>query len=114
MKRQAMVFAGLLACAGSANATVLYTQPWDGTSNLYASQNDTGGSGYGNFATVYDSFTLSSRSDVEDLHWTGGYFSRSTPPTVTAWTVNFYANAAARRAARCPRNISRTTATRRL
>jgi hypothetical protein len=82
-----------------------------GTSNLYASQNDTGSSGYGNFATVYDSFTLSSRSDVEDLHWTGGYFSGSPPPTVTAWTVNFYANAAGAPAACCPRNTSPTTPT---
>jgi PEP-CTERM motif len=91
MKLQTLVFAGLLVCAGSANAGVLYSQPWDGGSNLLASQNDTTG-GNGNFATVYDQFTLSSASDVEDLEWTGGYFNPPNQGPITAWTITFYAN----------------------
>ena len=91
MKLQAMVFAGLLACAGSANAATLFSQPYDGGSNLIASQNDTSG-GQGNFATTYDHFTLSVHSDVEDVEWTGGYFNPPNQGQITAWTVNFYAN----------------------
>jgi hypothetical protein len=91
MKLHAIVFAGLLACAGSANAAVLYSQPWDGGPNLVASQNDTTG-GFGAYATVYDQFTLSSTSDVEDLEWTGGYFNPPIQGQITAWTITFYAN----------------------
>jgi hypothetical protein len=92
MKMHALLIGGMLAYAGAANAGTLYSQPWDGGSNLFASQNDTP-SGIGNFATAYDNFTLSSTSDVEDVEWTGGYFnppeagklqrgrSRSTPTT---------------------------------
>lgn len=54
---------------------------WDGGSNLYASQNDTV-SGFGNFATVYQQFTLPKGPalwDVESFHWVGGYFNPSRP-----------------------------------
>jgi len=91
MKMHALLIGGMLAYAGAANAGTLYSQPWDGGSNSFASQNDTPG-GIGNFATAYDNFTLSSTSDVEDVEWTGGYFNPPESGPITAWTITFYAN----------------------
>ena len=68
----------------------LYCQPWDGGSNLFASQNDT--ISFGNFATVYDNFTLSSSEDIESLHWVGGYFNPPQQGPITAWTATFWTN----------------------
>ncbi len=73
----------------------IFCQPWDGTGNLFASQNDT--NGFGNFATVYDTFTLPggpSAWDVESFHFIGGYFNGATPPFVAAFTLEFYQDAA--------------------
>jgi hypothetical protein len=70
--------------------------PWDGGSNLYGSQNDTV-SGFGNFATVYQQFTLPKGPalwDVESFHWVGGYFNPSVQAPITAWTLTFYNDAA--------------------
>jgi PEP-CTERM motif len=72
----------------------IYCQPWDGTGNLVASQNDTNAGGFGNFATVYDNFTLKKTWDVESFHFVGGYFNVGPPPFVTAFTLNFYNDAA--------------------
>ncbi len=72
----------------------LYCQAWDGSGNLFASQNDTVG-GFGNFATVYDQFTLAKGNslwDVESFHFVGGYFNIGPPPFVTALTLELYAN----------------------
>jgi hypothetical protein len=91
MKMHALLIGGMLAYTGAANAGTLYSQPWDGSSNSFASQNDTMG-GIGNFATVYDNFTLPSTSDVEDVEWTGGYFNPPESGPITAWTITFYAN----------------------
>ncbi len=89
----AALFALATAVSGFAQAPCgvanqITCQPWDGGSNLYASQNDT--NGFGNFATTYQQFTLTSSWDVESFHWVGGYFNPPTPGTITAWTVNFY------------------------
>ncbi|MGA3318240.1 MAG: PEP-CTERM sorting domain-containing protein [Candidatus Korobacteraceae bacterium] len=70
----------------------IYCQPWDGGSNLSASQNDTNPGGHGNFATVYDTFTLSQTWDVESFHWVGGYFNPPAQGPITAWTLTFYNN----------------------
>ncbi len=43
---------------------------------LFASQNDNV-NGFGNFATTYDTFTLSKTWDVESFHFVGGYFKPS-------------------------------------
>lgn len=67
-------------------------QPWDGGSNLFASQNDTV-SGFGNFATTYDQFTLTQTWDVESFHWVGGYFNPPNQGPITDWTLTFYDNA---------------------
>lgn len=67
----------------------IYCQPWDGGSTLIASQNDT--NGLGNFATTYDNFTLTAKSDVESFHWYGGYFN-GTQSAIDSWTLTFYTN----------------------
>lgn len=69
-------------------ANQIYCQPWDGGSNLFASQNDT--NGFGNFATVYDNFTFTQTWDVESFHWVGGYFNPPNQGPITAWTLTFY------------------------
>jgi hypothetical protein len=75
-------------------ANQLACQPWDGGSNLFASQNDTNGGG--NFATSYQQFTLAkgaSYYDVESFHWVGGYFNPPAQGPITAWTLNLYNDA---------------------
>jgi hypothetical protein len=73
----------------------LYCQGYDGSGNLFGSQNDTNTNGLGNFATVYDQFTLASGPtfyDVESFHFVGGYFNPGAPPFVTAFTLGLYLN----------------------
>ena len=84
--------ASALLAAGSlpAAAAVLWNQPYDGLGNLYASQNDTNGGGFGNFATVYDNFTLTASSNITQIDWTGGYFSPGTQGPITQFTIQFY------------------------
>jgi hypothetical protein len=81
---------GQLPC-GVANQ--ITCQPWDGGSNLFGSQNDT--NGLGNFATVYQQFTLAkgtSYYDVESFHWVGGYFNPGNQGPITAWTLTLYSD----------------------
>jgi len=66
MGRLSYLFIAAMAIAllflGSALAfadVILYMQPPTFDGNFYASQNDVGG--FGNFATVYDNFTIYSR-----------------------------------------------------
>jgi PEP-CTERM motif len=80
-----------LAWASSAQAAVVYSQPWDGGSNLIASQNDTTG-GNGNFATTFDNFNLSSSSLITDVAFTGGYFNPPSQGTITAFTLKVYSD----------------------
>lgn len=75
----------------SAQAAVLYNQTWDGAASMSASQNDTTG-GNGNFATVFDNFTLGSTSTITSVAFTGGYFNPASPGTITAFTLNFYSD----------------------
>jgi hypothetical protein len=85
------VWAGITIVPASAGDVTLYAQPPGGSGNLYASQNDTKSGGYGNFATVYDDFTLASTSSINMVKWTGGYYN-SGPGTITGFTVDFWAN----------------------
>lgn len=71
-----------------ASAGVVYDQPWDGGSNLFASQNDT--NGFGNYATVYDNFTLGSTTFLGRVTWVGGYFNPPEPGSITGWTVQIW------------------------
>src|ERR1700747_1529724 len=79
-----------LATLSNAGSVVLYDQPFDGTGNAYASQNDT--NTFGNFATVYDNFALGGNSNINNVMFTGEYFNPPTQGPITAWTVSFYAN----------------------
>jgi PEP-CTERM motif len=83
--------AALLLAAAPARASQLYTQPFDMTGNAYSSQNDTTG-GNGNFATVYDDFTLGSSATINNVQWVGEFFNPVEEGDITAFTVNFYAN----------------------
>jgi hypothetical protein len=90
----AVAFALTMSVAAFAQAPcnfpgLIYCQPWDGGGNLFASQNDTV-SGFGNFATVYDNFTLKQGCDIRSFHWVGGYFNPPNQGPITAWTLTFY------------------------
>jgi hypothetical protein len=82
---------GLLAACSAHAADVLYDQPFDGTGNNYGSQNDTTG-GFGNFATVYDNFTLAGGGAIGGVSWVGDYFNPPTQGPITAFSINFYAD----------------------
>lgn len=71
-------------------AAVLYSQPYDGSTSAYASQNDTTG-GNGNFATAYDNFTLATSANITGVQWTGGYFGGS-PASISDFTIQLWAD----------------------
>jgi hypothetical protein len=73
-------------------AADVYTQPYDGIGNLFASQNDTSSGGYGVFATTYDNFTLATTMNITGATWVGGYFNPATTGTITAYTLQIYAD----------------------
>ena len=93
----AAVFVFFASVAGFAQlpcgvANQIVCQPWDGGSNLFASQNDTI-NGFGNFATTYQQFTLPNTYpdwSLESFHWVGGYFNPANQAPITAWTLTFY------------------------
>jgi hypothetical protein len=81
-----------LVFSAPAFATTLYTQSFDQTGALYASQNDVGG--LGNFASTYDDFTVNNANyTINEIQWTGGYFNGS-PGSITGWTINIYLDSA--------------------
>jgi hypothetical protein len=86
----ALVLASTISAGAS--AATLYDQPYDGSGALVASQNDTGSGNNGNFATVYDNFTLAGGGNITGLNFTGGYFNPGPPGTITAFTVKVYAD----------------------
>ena len=82
-----------LALAGGAQAATLYTQAALPNGGASASQNDTGANG--NFATVFDDFTLSATSNITGLNFTGQFFNPNTSVgPISGFTVNFYSDAA--------------------
>ena len=83
----------LVSVPAFASEVLVYAQNPDFLA-LYASQNDTSVGGFGSFATTYDNFTLGSATAVNAVEWIGGYFNPQSPGTITAWTVNFYADVA--------------------
>jgi hypothetical protein len=72
---------------------VLYSQLPSNSDYSYASQNDTVG-GFGNFATVYDNFTLAADATVTGVDWRGLFFNPNQHANITAFTINFWADAA--------------------
>ena len=73
----------LALCGISAHATVVYNQP-SLAQAPWASQNDPGGSG--NFATVYDDFTLAADATVVQVDWWGAYFNPGVQGPITQFT----------------------------
>ena len=69
-------------------ANEIYCQGQDFSGALYASQNDPGG--FGNFAAVFDTFTLTQSWNLQSFHWVGGYFNPGPPGNITTWTLSFY------------------------
>ncbi|MBA2919554.1 PEPxxWA-CTERM sorting domain-containing protein [Sphingomonas sp. MAH-20] len=88
---KAVTLSSAMTLSAATSAATLYDQPYDGSGALIASQNDTGG-GNGNFATVYDNFTLGGASTVTGVSFTGGYFNPPTVGNITSFTLNFYAD----------------------
>jgi PEP-CTERM motif len=96
----AVVFAVATSVAGFAVPCGVANQitclDWDGSGNLYSSQNDT--NGFFNFATVYQQFTLGTPPqwntwDVESFHFVGGYFNPSIQAPIAGFTLTFYDSA---------------------
>lgn len=70
-------------------AGVLYSQPTNFLGGYY-SQNDTSG-GLGNYATVYDNFTLGSTATIASVSWDGSYVPSAGPMTgvtISIWADN--------------------------
>jgi len=66
---------------------IVYQQPWLGTGDGWASQNDT--NMFGNYAACFDDFTLLTTTSITNAAWVGGYFNPSLPAPISAWDVNF-------------------------
>jgi len=84
-----------LACAALAIAAIghadplVYAQNPDFNGSL-ASQNDT--AGFGNFATVYDNFTLGVNTDLTGAEWIGSYFNPNQAGNITAFTLQIWSD----------------------
>lgn len=83
----AIAFAVTFLMVG-AQAQVIYSQ-LPNFNGADSSQNDTSG-GFGNFATVYDNFTLNTTSNVTGVGFWGSYFNPPQQGPITGFTVNFY------------------------
>jgi hypothetical protein len=86
-----MACAVLLLAGGGLSAGVLYQQPWDGSGNALSSQNDISG-GNGNFAAMYDDFTLGSTNAIDEVLWVGAYFNPPNQGPILQFTLTFWAN----------------------
>lgn len=70
---------------------IIFSQGWNGSSTINASQNDTTPGGFGNFATMYDDFRFGTGQVITDVHWTGGFFN-GTPAAISSFRIAFYAD----------------------
>ena len=86
---KSLALASSMVVSAAAHATTVYTQPYDGNAFLYASQNDTTG-GFGNFATVYDNFTLGLSANLTGVSFTGGYFNPNSVASITSFVLQIY------------------------
>ena len=82
------ILATIVALPAMADTTI-YSQATD-LNGSYASQNDA--SGFGNFATAYDNFTLGADATITSVNWVGNYFNPGLG-SVTGFTLNIYSNA---------------------
>jgi hypothetical protein len=84
---------GAVMSAGSADADVLLSQPWDGSSNLIASYEDA----YAGFhiipivgANVYDKFSVSTMTGLTEISFQGGSLNPSPDPSDEGFAFYFY------------------------
>jgi hypothetical protein len=70
-------------------ASLLYAQDPD-FNGAFSSQNDT--NGMGNFATVYDNFTLGTATSLTQVQWVGSYFNPAQQGNITAFTLTFWSD----------------------
>ncbi|MBS1718229.1 MAG: PEP-CTERM sorting domain-containing protein [Armatimonadetes bacterium] len=89
MNKSIAILAASAVLTGSAFASTLYLNPWNGGDNAYSSQNDTGG-GNGNFATVYVGFNAT--GTINEAAWVGEYFNPQTQGPITGFTLGFYSD----------------------
>jgi hypothetical protein len=88
-----MVVLGVSALPNVWADPVIYSHPSNYPDGItYASQNDTSAEGYGNDATVYDNFTLTSSFTVTDVHGQGEYFNPAEPGTIQSFTIQFWSD----------------------
>jgi hypothetical protein len=79
-----------VAASTRAQASTLYNQPTNYFGGYY-SQDDTTSGGLGNFATVYDDFTLTSTATIGSVSWVGSIIA-AEGVTPTAFTIDIFAN----------------------
>jgi hypothetical protein len=82
----------LLSASAFAADQVIFAQMFDKTGNAFSSQNDT--NGQGNFATVYDNFTvnLGGKYYIDQIMFVGEYFNPPVQGPITGWTLTFYSD----------------------
>jgi hypothetical protein len=88
--RLAAVGVFLSFAAAHLHAGVAYNQPSDDDGG-YFSQNDTSGI-LGNYATVYDNFTLATTTLLGSVSWVGGYSNPNVKGAMTGVTIAIWAD----------------------
>jgi|GEM_PF-6795682 len=80
--------AGLATCSGLSASVVLYSQPYNGYNvDFYSSQYDP--IEFGDFATVYDNFSLGTASAITEVSWVGAFFN-GVPSPIENFVVRFH------------------------
>lgn len=69
----------------------IYCQADDQTGNGFTSQDDVSQGGFGNFARVFDNFTLTQGYHVQGVSWVGAY-SLGAPAPISVWLAYFYSD----------------------
>ena len=93
MKRVLVIafITGLIG-ASEVGAVTVYNQPSNyPTGAIFTSVNDTDSGGIGNFATVYDNFTLANTTSITDVHWQGAFIF---DPPISQFTLTFWGDVA--------------------
>jgi hypothetical protein len=80
-----------LVCTAVGNAQAdTYTQGYDPSGAMFASQNDSGQ--FGSFAAAFDSFRFANSVNIDTVSWVGGYWNGTAPGNITAFTLQFLAD----------------------
>ncbi|MCQ8103498.1 PEP-CTERM sorting domain-containing protein [Methylomonas sp. SURF-2] len=92
MKKHMMSMIVLLGLmAGGAQASSFdYDQAWNGTSDAFSSQNDP--VSFGDYAKVYDNFTLTRTLTVTEVSWTGGFYDAPSNGGISQFLIEFWSD----------------------